>query len=138
MGDRANAVVLDSYREPEAVFLYSHWGGYELPEIVREALGSDAGRGRWDDSAYLARIVFDCMVGEDQGEETGFGIATRPPDNEYPFIVLRPSNQRLYEVPGSVGEFDNLDDYPSLSFAEYVAEPERTWENLTSVKAETS
>lgn len=132
MGDRANAVVLDSFKEPEAVFLYSHWAGTELPDTVRTALAKEW---RWDDSAYLARIVFDQMIGDAQGEETSYGIATRPPDNEYDFIVLRPSTSRLYRVPEEHWKahgFTELDGLPSISFEDFVSETERTWENLTT------
>jgi hypothetical protein len=136
MGDRANAVVLDTYTD-EAVFLYGHWSGYELPELVRKALVSDAGRNRWGDSSYLARIVFDMMSAGQQGSETGFGIATRPPDNEHDFIVLSCKDQTVYRLaqedyePGQLGQELALKESPSVSFADYVAAPERTWENLT-------
>lgn len=135
MGDRANAVILDTYTD-EAVFLYGHWSGYELPEIVRRALASEAGRNRWDDSAYLARIVFDTMSAGDQGSETGFGIATRPPDNEHDFIVLNCKEQRLYRVDPKRYDGNTfppiLSDSPSISFSDYVSAPGRDWDNLVA------
>ena len=124
MGDRANVVVLDN----GPVFLYSHWGGHELPETVREALAREE---RWDDPAYLARIVFCQMVGDDTGE-TGFGISTTPPDNEYDLIVLH--EERVYRVPFSTYRehrfADGVGEAPSLSFADYINVGSRTWENL--------
>jgi hypothetical protein len=136
MGDRANTVVLDTFTD-EAVFLYGHWSGSDLPETVRKALDSTAGRSRWKDSAYLARIVFDAMSAGEQGAETGFGIATRPPDNEYDFIVLSCKDQLVYRLarnsyePGQLGQELGLKDSPSISFSDYAAVAERTWENLT-------
>jgi hypothetical protein len=43
-------------------------------------MGDRANAVRWDDDAYLARIMFDQMTLGDHGEETGFGITTSPPD----------------------------------------------------------
>ena len=52
MGDRANVVIDDNGSQ---VYLYTHWRGTELPEIVRKALTKNQ---RWDDPQYLSRIVF--------------------------------------------------------------------------------
>lgn len=132
MGDRANVVVRDDFSEQtdrEAVFLYGHWSGYDLPETLREALL--VAPDRWTDSAYLARVVFDRMVGESQGGSTGFGISTRPPDNEYDFLVLHKGHVvRLSEAEYADHGFATLDACPKISFEAYVAAP-RTWENLT-------
>jgi hypothetical protein len=135
MGDRANVVIRDDYvrdNDREAVFLYSHWGGYELPEVVRRAL---ARRERWDDAPYLARIVFDTMIGGHQGGETGFGISTRIPDNEYDLIVL--SGEKVHRVPVSHYRdhgFGGLDACSSVGFVDYITTEPRTWENLTSAE----
>jgi hypothetical protein len=133
MGDRANVVIRDSYRPNnnprEAVFLYSHWGGTDLPEIVREALAE--ARNRWNDESYLARMIFDRMIGDEQGDETGFGISTRLTDNEYDLIVLH--GGRLYQLTEKAyvqTGFELLDSCPSIAFEDYIAVP-RTWENLT-------
>ncbi len=133
MGDRANVVIRDTWPDDlgpkEAVFLYSHWGGSELPETLRRAL--DEGRGRWSDGSYLARIVFDRMVGSDQGAETGYGISTRLGDNEYDLLVLR--DGRVYLLPEKAYRddgFASLDEVPWLSYDEYVSVPERTWGNV--------
>ncbi len=131
MGDRANVVIRESWPEDlgdkEAVFLYTHWGGYELPEVVRTALSM---RWRWDDSPYLARVVFDTMTNL-AGEETGYGISTRIDDNEYDLIVLHEG--KLYRVPEAAYKEKGLADlgeYPAISFENYIAVP-RNWENLT-------
>lgn len=74
MGDRGNVVIID--HEGDGVSLYSHWGGSALVETVRTALDRQQ---RWDDPAYLARIVFCEMLrtgGEPPlGGELGFGIS---------------------------------------------------------------
>lgn len=85
MGDRANVAIRNPH-EDGMVFLYTHWGGYELPRVIQDAL--KRGRDRWDDAPYLARIVFSEMVKGQENENTGFGISTGICDNEHPIIVL--------------------------------------------------
>lgn len=70
MGDRANVYVHEG--DEPGVYLYTHWTGTELPETVRQAL---LRRVRWDDTAYLTRIVFDQMTEGQQGRELGYGIS---------------------------------------------------------------
>jgi hypothetical protein len=91
MGDRGNVYVMDG---EVGVYLYSHWTGSELPGIVATALASPAGRNRWTDGQYLARIIFDHMTGGER-RETGFGISARLGDNEHPIIVVDPQHQRV-------------------------------------------
>lgn len=135
MGDRANIVIRDTWPDDlgnkEAVFLYTHWGGTELPDTLRRALSSG---GRWDDPQYLARIVFQAMLGDDVGE-TGYGISTRLGDNEYDLIVLR--EERVYLLSESAylsDGFAGLGSCPSCSFADVRdAEGTLTWERLKAL-----
>jgi len=80
MGDRAQVLIKDT-----GVFLYTHWDGTELIKTVKRAL---AKRQRWDDPEYLARIIFDEMVGENQGKETGFGIGTEQHEDVWRVITI--------------------------------------------------
>lgn len=89
MGDRANVVVREGKEE---VWLYTHWGGTDLPADVRAAL---AKQWRWNDAPYLARIIFDEMTRGNAGEETGFGIWSGPCDNEHDIIVVDVSKQEV-------------------------------------------
>lgn len=66
MGDRGQVHIKD-----EGVWLYSHWGATDLIETVRTALKK---KWRWYDPEYLARIIFDEMIGGEQGGEAGYGI----------------------------------------------------------------
>ncbi len=134
MGDRANIVVRDAWPEDlgdkEAVFLYGHWSGTDMPELLRLALS--AGRDRWSDPTYLARIVFQTMIGEDSGT-TGFGISTRLTDNEYDLIVLRGERVHLLaETAYTASGFATLDHTPSCSFDDLCDAPDdhQTWETL--------
>lgn len=91
MGDRANVRMLYGVDEPK-VYLYTHWEGSRLPLIVKEALSK---RWRWNDPAYLARIIFCQMVGDCAASETGYGISSTPPDNEHPIIEVDPVIQEV-------------------------------------------
>lgn len=107
MGDRANVKVIDG---KSAVFLYSHWGGSELPATLQTALKR---RKRWDDGQYLARIIFDAMVGEHQGGETGFGISS----------VVGDGDGRILEVDVDLQEVRRGE--VRWPFAEYVELPSK-------------
>jgi len=143
MGDRGNIVIREepSWLKPEigsheAVFLYGHWSGHDLPEIVRTGL--TRGRERWTDGQYLARIMFEELVGSARGGATGFGIASRLHDNEYDLLVLLPGAQalaRITEKAYAEHGFAALDDAPTISFEDYTAASERTWDNLTEAES---
>jgi len=71
MGDRANVYVHEGPQP--GVYLYTHWGGTELPDTLRTALAR--GMGRWGDTPYLTRIIFSDMVRDDIDGSTGYGIS---------------------------------------------------------------
>lgn len=100
MGDRAN-IAIKQDNDNEYVWLYSHWGGHGLPARLQDALRR--GKDRWADGQYLARIIFQEMVGTDSGT-TGYGISTRIGDNEYPVIVVDPNAQTVGVVPRDMAE----------------------------------
>jgi len=79
MGDRGN-ITIRQWNSEDRVYLYTHWGGSEIGSTLQNALKR---QWRWSDPAYLARIIFDEMTGDDHGQEGGFGIATSAPDNEH-------------------------------------------------------
>lgn len=115
MGDRANVVVPNPYKEGEAVYLYSHWGGSELPDVLASAL--ERGVGRWNDAPYLTRIIFNEMTKGNEMAETGFGISTSLCDNGYPLLVVDTAKG----VVRATTE-DDLDEGPEVEFAEASAE----------------
>lgn len=116
MGDRGQIKIKDS-----GVYLYAHWRGEELPRILQESL---AKKWRWDDDEYLARIIFDAMIGKEQGEEASFGIGTsKHCDIEHPLLVVDCKNQKV-EVCPIHRDWDIKDpEVPSktFTFEEYVA-----------------
>ena len=82
MGDRGNIIV--KVRGEADLYLYTHWRGYDLANILKSALKH---KDRWSDASYLARIIFCEMVKGKEAEETGFGISTFPPDTGAQLIV---------------------------------------------------
>src|SRR5258706_10826564 len=133
MGDRGNIAVLQS--DGDQVWLYSHWGGYDLPSQLQNGL--KAGRGRWHDESYLAKIIFGAAVpSENWSEETGYGISCRMQDNEHPINVVDIPGQRVFFMPeeslkdGKVPA--GYQPKKSWSFEEYCALDEKAIEKAAN------
>jgi hypothetical protein len=81
MGDRNNIKI--TYSTGDSVYLYGHWIGDQLRDIVGSAV--DNGE-RVTDESYFARILFCKMVTsgglEDIHNATGYGIAPYPVDQD--------------------------------------------------------
>ena len=79
MGDRNNIKI--TYHTGDSIYLYGHWIGDEIREIVANAVETS---GRVEDESYFARVLFCAMVAEsdDLRGETGYGIAPYPPDQD--------------------------------------------------------
>jgi hypothetical protein len=112
MGDRANVAIKQrtkDTREPEYIYLYTHWAGSFLPAIVQMAL--ERGQSRWGDTAYLTRIIFCEMVKDDLMDTTGYGISNSIPDNEHDIIYIDDDRQNVTigEKSWSFEEFINID-----------------------------
>jgi len=101
MGDRANVQVIDN---DSNVFLYTHWNGTELPEIVKSAMVK--GKERWEDGPYLTRVIFQEMIHGDNGI-TGYGISSVIGDGEDRVIVLSIGKQTAW-ISGKAYSFDEL------------------------------
>jgi len=115
MGDRANVCVQNPDTKEAPVYLYSHWGGENLPFVVQQALNSEAGRGRWQDPTYLTRIIFCKMIGDDVDGETGYGISSTMCDNEHPIIVVSCDKQKI----GLATEDNPTNPYVEWTFEAY-------------------
>ena len=126
MGDRANVAILDRKlsgrpedAELEAVVLYTHWYGTELPDYVHAGLSR---RERWEDAPYLARIIFCQMLKGEEGSlesTTGYGISTGLCDNEYPVLVLDCTTQRIASRKEEEYRKGPVREPEGLTFAEY-------------------
>ncbi len=113
MGDRGQVLIKDV-----GVYLYTHWGATGLIKKVHEAV---AKKWRWKDPEYLARIIFDCMKGNDTDSETGHGIGTEKHKDIWRLITLDCKSQivtvedhRKLVYRGSFSEFvDRKFSHPS-------------------------
>ena len=101
MGMRGN-IRVDQPMTPQCpVYLYTHWRGHQVNEILAQAIAKAGGR--CSDPSYFTRIIFQEMVGDDKTTES-FGISVRmPDDNEYPIPrVFWQDNHLQIELDGEV------------------------------------
>lgn len=121
MGDRGNIAIFDAWTDDlDAVVLYTHSGGTNLAVTLQRALDSKFGRGRWDDDAYLSRIIFDTMIGEARGGGTGYGITVNKlSDNEYPILVVDCKYGRVAARPEDAWRTARVRDEEGVTFTAF-------------------
>jgi len=107
MGDRGNIEIVQGTRWAgegqetralDSVFLYTHWRGSQVAQILASALEKSGIRG--GDPSYLTRIIFNELQGDDR-TTTGFGISVgHPDDNEYsiPKVIWHRNNEGQKEL----------------------------------------
>jgi hypothetical protein len=71
MATRSQVFIKDT-----GVYLYQHYDGDGLMQIVCDAVNSDVGRDRQSDPEYLTRIIFCAMLKNSMDGSTGYGIGT--------------------------------------------------------------
>lgn len=104
MGDRANILVKDN-SEDTGVYLYTHWGGTDLPLRLQQALRKGE---RWNDSQYLTRIIFCAMVDrEDWDGTTGYGISSIVGDGDDRILEVN-VKKAIVSVGGKTWTFDEF------------------------------
>lgn len=124
MGDRGQVRVKDGWAEGY-VYLYTHWGAYRLVQSVQRAM---AKRWRWNDSCYLARIIFDEMKRLGESEkigyqpeqamcdvgETGYGICTARHGDTRIEVQVDAENKKVTVVsPGwALGMEEKVEEQP--------------------------
>jgi len=80
MGMRGNIQIKQPYSE-ESIFLYTHWRGHHIKEILADAIVKAGGRR--NDPSYFTRILFQEMLNGDESTNS-FGISIgQIEDNEY-------------------------------------------------------
>lgn len=119
MGNRGNIAVIQDKERKEQVWLYSHWGGSELPAALQRGIA--ASKSRWDDVSYCTKIIFGHAVPADNWkQETGYGISTSMQDNQHPINVVDLAAKQVFTMPES-----KLVD--SRVPASYKPEPGSVW-----------
>jgi hypothetical protein len=118
MGDRGNILIKqrgDSGSPAEYIYLYTHWEGRELPGTLQNALKK---QWRWQDESYLARIIFQQMVGDDKGE-TGYGISAYEIDGGHPYLIVDCEEQTVgvapRKKPGEIQKRWTFEDFIKLN-----------------------
>lgn len=76
-----------------SLWIYTHWGGYDLAETVRDAIA--LARDRWNDENYCSRIITMHVMQQNSNGLTGCGIANHSMDSEYNDIFIDVPNQKL-------------------------------------------
>ena len=124
MGDRATVEIWNNAAAPKSeerpVVLYTHWGGSTLMQDVMSAIER---RERWNDPAYLSRIIFCHMICGDLNplsSSTGYGILTDNVGDAIVEIVVDCDRQEII-----VKEIDR--DNETYTFEEF-AELGKDWE----------
>lgn len=124
MGDRGNIFFVDQRDEDEGtcegIYMYAHWAGYDLPQILQDGL--KRGENRWDDPQYLPRILFCEMVKDDIEGERGYGLSTVLCDNEHAILRVDPYRQRIDFVRAGTekNRYPYKDADYGWTFEEYV------------------
>jgi hypothetical protein len=112
MGCRAQVHIKDTN-----VYLYTHWNGNTLADVVRRAI--IRGYERSDDPEYLARIIFCEMVKGDIDGTTGYGIGTTPnADNEW-LIEVSCRNQTVVIIEMVAVRCPIRDKFVQVPYYEY-------------------
>lgn len=109
MGDRANVYIHESNRP--GVYLYTHWDGTRLPLIVKTSLKTPRAQNRLTDTAYLTRIVFEDLISDSFGEETGYGISADIPDGDDRIVDIDTHNC-IITLKGYPYTWDNVPGDP--------------------------
>jgi hypothetical protein len=145
MGDRGNIVVLqhpDRDREG-AIYLYTHWGGGDLPLTLNLALHK-ASTGefgsRLTQEGYLARIIFERMLMQEEpayrpsGSDGthGFGITTYLTDYDHPLLVVDCSHQLVWLADPDGDDPLEPRDAARWTFEDYLALDQPDWDSLVS------
>lgn len=122
MGDRGNICINynNAYGQESKyppIYFYGHWSGTEMPFVLQRALKKHR---RWNDPAYLARIIFNELTAGYEKEETGYGIAPYICDNEHDILEVCVEEKKVkrlaysWRKAGDIGQgkaVDGLPDY---------------------------
>lgn len=125
MGDRGNVKV--KQQDGNNIWIYSHWGGSDMPVKLQDAM--IYAKGRWNDESYLTR----CLITEickSARDNTGYGVSTYPTDNEHDVLEVDCEAQtiRVLDCAGFHDEKKNWEKdsrkvKAEWSFTDYCALP---------------
>lgn len=117
MGDRANVYIFDDNDPSKGIYFYTHYRGHIWHDYLSSAL--EAGQGRWDDGAYLTRILATRMFADVAARETGGGISLDRIGDEYPILVVNIEKQVVYLAADET--LPPPEDYPVETFKDFTS-----------------
>lgn len=100
MGDRAMAEIKT---DGGSIFIYTHWGGFDLSKDAKEAIRKAMPRIQMNDLPYSTHIVIDQLIKGCRDSETGIGImlndnAEDEYNNNKPSVIIDLVNQTLQVI----------------------------------------
>ena len=98
MGDRAQVRFIYNNEAKTEIYFYTHWTGYLLAKDVQNAI--KRGQDRWNDTEYLARIIFSEMIQRGVLDTCGYGIGVNTHDDLQHDIITVDCNTQKVIVPG--------------------------------------
>ena len=110
MGDRGQVNI-------SGVYLYTHWGAYDLINDVYKAL---IHKKRWNDHEYLARIIFDEMKSGENNPFTGYGIGTSKHGDIWRLIKIEDKSDYDIIPNNIITIIDNNNEIFKASFNEFI------------------
>ncbi len=142
MGARANVKV--KQQDGNNIYIYAHWGGYNMPNALKGAL--IYAKDRWTDESYLTRCLITEICKGASGP-TGYGVSTYKTDNEYDVLEVD-SEAGMVRLLDKAGFHDEAKDWEKdcrkvkaeWTFADYCALPlgDDDWPVLQGKKPETA
>lgn len=93
--------------------LYSHWGEYSALSDCANAIAK--ARPRWDDDSYCSRIIISQLIGEEWGNETGYGLwASNEPYVDEEWLIIDLTEKTVTGRDG-VHTFEQFSQYHSVA-----------------------
>ena len=127
MGERGAVQFL--FEDNESVYLYTHWQGDNLRELVQRGLKGVAAADRFHDPAYAVRTMM-ALMWEGDSHLQGWGVSPFEPGGlEYPLVVVDFPLNLVYEkeLPDPMHPFEPRDVFPMntlTAFANNGVNPE--------------
>ncbi|GAH47823.1 unnamed protein product, partial [marine sediment metagenome] len=103
------------------IFLYTHWGCYELEELAKKVIRQGW---RMQDACYFTRIMFCEMVKGEEAGETGYGICNHIHGDIEVLIVIDLEKRTMItrqiynDTPTKTETFDEIQGGKVQSFDE--------------------
>ncbi len=132
MGDRGNIEIAQPCAGLEggetSIFLYTHWRGSEVCQILATAL--DKGRARWTDPSYMTRIIFNELQGDDRSNSSfGISIDEIDPEHQTPQLYWTTLNSKFgTQTPDQPMVWYGTEFYTADEFILHVLAPPETVE----------